>query len=76
MAGSRCRATLSSSSHFFLDIAARAGTAWVILLQNQGVVNQALLGLGVLDKPMRGHNRLGLYIAMVHVLALHGVAAL
>jgi putative spermidine/putrescine transport system permease protein len=44
-------------------------TAWVILLQNQGVVNQALLGLGVLDKPMPLiFNRLGLYIAMVHVL--------
>jgi len=44
-------------------------TAWVILLQNQGVVNQALVGLGVLDKPVPLiFNRLGLYIAMVHVL--------
>jgi putative spermidine/putrescine transport system permease protein len=44
-------------------------TAWVILLQNQGVVNQALVGLGVLQKPVPLiFNRLGLYIAMVHVL--------
>src|SRR5262249_3806950 len=44
-------------------------TAWVILLQNQGVVNQALVGLGVLEKPVPLiFNRLGLYIAMVHVL--------
>jgi putative spermidine/putrescine transport system permease protein len=44
-------------------------TAWVILLQNQGVVNQALIGLGVLDKPVPLiFNRVGLYIAMVHVL--------
>ena len=44
-------------------------TAWVILLQNQGVVNQALVGLGVIDRPMPLiFNRLGLYIAMVHVL--------
>jgi putative spermidine/putrescine transport system permease protein len=44
-------------------------TAWVILLQNQGVVNQALVGLGVLDRPVPLiFNRVGLYIAMVHVL--------
>jgi putative spermidine/putrescine transport system permease protein len=44
-------------------------TAWVILLQNQGVVNQALVGLGLLDKPVPLiFNRTGLYIAMVHVL--------
>jgi putative spermidine/putrescine transport system permease protein len=44
-------------------------TAWVILLQNEGLVNQSLIALGILDKPMPLiFNRLGLYIAMVHVL--------
>jgi putative spermidine/putrescine transport system permease protein len=43
--------------------------AWVILLQNQGLVNQALLGLGLLERPAPlVFNRTGLYIAMVHVL--------
>jgi putative spermidine/putrescine transport system permease protein len=43
--------------------------AWVILLQNRGLVNQALLGLGLLDRPAPLiFNRLGLYVAMVHVL--------
>jgi len=44
-------------------------TAWVILLQNQGVVNQSLIGLGLLDAPVPlVYNRFGLYVAMVHVL--------
>jgi putative spermidine/putrescine transport system permease protein len=44
-------------------------TAWVILLQNRGLVNQALLGLGLLDRPAPLiFNRPGLYVAMVHVL--------
>ena len=44
-------------------------TAWVILLQNAGVVNQLLVGLGLVQKPIPLiFNRVGLYIAMVHVL--------
>jgi putative spermidine/putrescine transport system permease protein len=44
-------------------------TAWVILLQNSGVVNQLLVGLGIVQKPIPLiFNRVGLYIAMVHVL--------
>jgi putative spermidine/putrescine transport system permease protein len=44
-------------------------TAWVILLQNQGVVNQLLIGLGLTTRPIPLiFNRVGLYIAMVHVL--------
>lgn len=43
--------------------------AWVILLQNRGLVNQALLGLGLFERPAPlVFNRTGLYIAMVHVL--------
>jgi putative spermidine/putrescine transport system permease protein len=44
-------------------------TAWVILLQNEGVVNKALVGLGIVEQPVALiFNRLGLYIAMVQVL--------
>jgi putative spermidine/putrescine transport system permease protein len=44
-------------------------TAWVILLQNEGLVNRTLIWLGVLDNPLQlVFNRTGVYIAMVHVL--------
>lgn len=45
-------------------------TAWVILLQNTGLVNQSLMFLGVLEEPLQLiFNRTGLYIAMVHILS-------
>ena len=44
-------------------------TAWVILLQSHGIVNTALVSLGVLEHPAALiFNRLGVYVAMVHVL--------
>ena len=44
-------------------------TAWVILLQNGGVVNKLLIALGLIDKPLTlVFNRTGVLIAMVHVL--------
>ncbi len=43
--------------------------AWMVLLGRQGVVNQLLLWLGVIDEPLRLLNTtLAVYIAMVHVL--------
>jgi putative spermidine/putrescine transport system permease protein len=43
--------------------------AWIVLLQNQGVVNGLLLDLGLIDHPVRMiFNRFGVYIAMIHVL--------
>ena len=43
--------------------------AWIVLLQNQGVVNGALLDLGLIDHPVRLiFNRFGVYVAMIHVL--------
>lgn len=43
--------------------------AWVVLLQEQGLVNKAMLAIGLIDKPMRLiFNRTGVVIAMVHVL--------
>lgn len=43
--------------------------SWVVLLQEQGLVNDTLLFLGVIDEPMRLiYNRIGVYIAMTHIL--------
>ena len=43
--------------------------AWVVLLQSQGIVNGALLGLGLIDQPVQMiFNRFGVLVAMVHVL--------
>jgi len=44
-------------------------TAWVVLLQREGVVNNLLLSIGLIDAPLALiYNRLGVYIAMTHVL--------
>lgn len=42
--------------------------AWVVLLQDQGLVNGALMALGLTSEPVRLlFNRTGLTIAMVHI---------
>ncbi|GMG84832.1 ABC transporter permease [Paralimibaculum aggregatum] len=44
-------------------------TAWIVLLQRNGLVNQVLERLGLIDAPLTLiYNRLGVYIAMTHVL--------
>jgi putative spermidine/putrescine transport system permease protein len=43
--------------------------AWILLLQNTGVVNKALLSLQITDTPIQlVFNRVGVIIAMTHVL--------
>jgi putative spermidine/putrescine transport system permease protein len=43
--------------------------AWFILLQNEGLINRTLLDLGLIDGPLPLiFNRLGVVIAMTHVL--------
>ncbi|GAA0223056.1 ABC transporter permease [Castellaniella daejeonensis] len=43
--------------------------AWVVLLQREGLINSALGGLGLISDPLPLlFNRLGVYIAMVHIL--------
>ena len=43
--------------------------AWVVLLQNKGIVNDILLFTGLTSEPLTLiFNRLGVYIAMVHIL--------
>jgi putative spermidine/putrescine transport system permease protein len=44
-------------------------TAWVVLLQNEGLINKILLGAGFIDAPLALiRNRAGVVIAMTHVL--------
>lgn len=43
--------------------------AWAVLLQTNGVVNNALQYIGLIDAPLQLiYNRVGVYIAMTHVL--------
>jgi putative spermidine/putrescine transport system permease protein len=43
--------------------------AWVVLLQREGVVNDALLRAGLIAEPLKMiYNRFAVYVAMVHVL--------
>ena len=43
--------------------------AWLVLLQRTGIVNKALLSMGVIDRPLQlSYNQFGTIIAMVHIL--------
>jgi putative spermidine/putrescine transport system permease protein len=43
--------------------------AWIVLLQREGVVNNSLRWMGIVDEPLRLiYNRFGVYVAMTHVL--------
>lgn len=43
--------------------------AWLVLLQNRGIINQLLLYFGIVDSPLRlVHNFTGTVIGMVHVM--------
>jgi putative spermidine/putrescine transport system permease protein len=43
--------------------------AWMVVLQNEGIVNTALISLGILDEPVRLiYNRIGVLIVMSQVL--------
>ncbi|ACP23108.1 probable permease of ABC transporter (plasmid) [Sinorhizobium fredii NGR234] len=44
-------------------------TAWLVLLQSNGVVNSLLSWLGLISQPLElVHNRVGVLIAMTHIL--------
>lgn len=44
-------------------------SAWVVVLQNEGILNGILLGLGIVDTPVQMiFNRFGVLVAMTHVL--------
>lgn len=68
--GPRARAALVAGVlvPFWTSVLARS-LAWLILLGRHGVVNQWLLGLGLIDRPATLlFNALGVQIGMVHVL--------
>ena len=53
---------------FWTSILVRVA-AWIVLLQSNGLVNRSLMGLGLIDDPLPLlFNRLGVIIAMVHIL--------
>jgi len=53
---------------FWTSILVRVA-AWIVLLQSEGLVNKALIGLHVVQQPLALlFNRTGVVIAMVHIL--------
>lgn len=43
--------------------------AWMVLLGQEGIINEALIALGVLEEPLRLLNtRLAVYLGMIHIL--------
>ncbi|HET6720396.1 MAG TPA: ABC transporter permease, partial [Rhodocyclaceae bacterium] len=53
---------------FWTSILVRVA-AWIVLLQSEGLINQALMLSGITDAPLQlVFNRFGVYIAMVHIL--------
>ncbi len=53
---------------FWTSILVRVA-AWIVLLQQGGLINHALIALGITDEPLQlVFNRVGVYVAMVHIL--------
>ena len=53
---------------FWTSILVRT-TAWMVLLQDNGIVNAALLKLGLINSPLHLlYNRFGVILALVHVM--------
>ncbi|WP_263147507.1 ABC transporter permease [Pseudomonas sp. RIT-PI-AD] len=53
---------------FWTSILVRVA-AWIVLLQSSGLINGALLKLGIIDTPLElVFNRTGVYISMVHIM--------
>jgi putative spermidine/putrescine transport system permease protein len=53
---------------FWTSILVRVA-AWIVLLQREGLVNKALMGLSIIQEPLALlFNRTGVVIAMVHIL--------
>ena len=53
---------------FWTSILVRVA-AWIVLLQSEGLVNKALMGLGLTQAPLELlFNRFGVYVSMTHIL--------
>lgn len=43
--------------------------AWIVILQQNGIVNQFLQKIGIIDEPIKlVHNSVGVYVGLVHIL--------
>ncbi|TPN85624.1 ABC transporter permease [Mesorhizobium sp. CU2] len=52
-------------------------TSWLVILQKNGVFNQVLMGLGIIDAPLElVYNRIGVLIALTHILLPYAVLPL
>lgn len=61
---------------YFTSILVRT-YAWMVLLGNEGVVNQTLMGLGLIDVPLKlMYNRFGVLIGMIYILLPYMVLSL
>jgi len=71
--GQRLALSLCVLVPFWLSVLVRA-FAWLILLRNNGLLNQGLIGAGVIDRPLElVRNELGVVIGMVHYLTPYAV---
>ena len=53
---------------FWTSILVRVA-AWIVLLQSGGLINGALMAMGIIDQPLQlVFNRVGVYISMVHIM--------
>lgn len=53
---------------FWTSVLVRVAS-WIVLLQREGLINSALINLGIIGEPLQlAFNRVGVYIAMVHIL--------
>ncbi|MET4806195.1 ABC transporter permease [Limibacillus sp. MBR-115] len=53
---------------FWMSIIIRA-FAWLILLRGNGIVNETLIGLGLIDSPLQlSRNELGVVIGVIHIM--------
>ncbi len=51
--------------------------SWMIILQSNGIINDLLLGLGIINEPLTLlHNTTGVYIGMVHILLPYMILSL
>lgn len=77
-AGDRLRIVLLAAvlMPFWVSALIRA-FSWMILLQGNGIVNQALIGIGIVPEPLPLlRNQLGVVIGMVHYLTPYAVLPL
>lgn len=52
-------------------------TSWLVILQKNGIFNQVLMGLNIIDAPLElVYNRIGVLVALTHILLPYAVLPL